>query len=743
MEHTNLLHFQNVEMERTKGLGTDACRRTLYSAQVELKMKGDALQKCQTLLLGNQYTLLEVHQAIFRVQHSRSYRISLFLRRIKAQLIRGNWIERKDFFRWLWGKIRGKAAGRSLQDFDEMVLPLQQLLWRSEENVQFLQSTRGMSVDGIIAKDSRQIYIFAGVAYYDVGGGQRSAQMANAFNSMGYEVHYIYGFDSSESKRENMYLPVFQHTHIDNFSIQKLTQTIQPDAVFIFENPYGKFIPYLDFANKNGYVTIYEHIDNWDSSLGNGFFNREDFLHFINTVSYITVTARVLGEKIQEAGRQDYLYSANAVDSSLFEPTRKYEKPADLVEGKRTLLYFGSLWGEWFDWSMIVYVANNVDCSINLIGDYHTIADKVVTLPSNIHFLGIKKHEDLPAYLAHCDYALLPFKKSVIGKYVSPLKIFEYIAMNKPILATPLDDIIGYPNTVLSEDPEEWVKAVRDGIKVQDSTVFTAKNSWYARCNQLFDLIGRDERLYPTISAIILNHNNMNVIFRCVSSLLTFSDAYNLEIIVVDNDSTDGSYERLQEEYGNRIKIVKNKKNGCSSGRNLGVKSSNGEFLLFLDSDQWVTSEHYMDTALDLLLDDDKVGAIGWAAGWFDTGTLGGPIADYLPNRGIPAPWVLCRTDIAYLGSGGMILRRSLFDQIDGFDEFYDPTCFEDTDLSLKIRYAGYELAYCPYMNIMHMPHQTTMSGSATHATLMERNSKYFVDKWTKLDPALLDHPLH
>ena len=77
-----------------------------------------------------------------------------------------------------------------------------------------------------------------------------------------------------------------------------------------------------------------------------------------------------------------------------------------------------------------------------------------------------------------------------------------------------------------------------------------------------------------------------------------------------------------------------------------------------------------------------------------------------------------------------------------GFDEAYDPTCFEDTDLSLKIRNAGYELAYCPYMSIMHLPHQTTNSGTESHKKLMSRNGAYFADKWKKSNPKLLEYYL-
>ena len=211
---------------------------------------------------------------------------------------------------------------------------------------------------------------------------------------------------------------------------------------------------------------------------------------------------------------------------------------------------------------------------------------------------------------------------------------------------------------------------------------------------------------------------------------------------MVDNDSTDGSYEKLAETYGNRIKLIKNDKNGCSSGRNLGVKNATGKMLFFLDSDQWVIGHHYLDAAIELMCQNTTLGAISWNAGWFAQNSYGGPIVDYLPNRGIAHPSILCRTDIAYLATSGLLMRKDLFDEIGGFDEFYDPTCFEDTDLSLKVRYAGYEIGYCPYMAVMHLPHQTTKSGSKKHMELMKRNGNYFGEKWKSLNPELLEYHL-
>lgn len=688
---------------------------------------------------------ITIRELLTFTQGAKDYKFLLLKRRFVHQFIHGTWAEKKDFLRWVWSKIIRRDNGSGwLREFD----PLENV----NAGLERLQSLDSLFPNMNIAfnsyftlKREKQIFIFAGVPFYDIGGGQRSAQLARIFNSMGYAVYYIYYFaadgaaDPYINRSEDC--PVVIHTFVDAFSVADLKKILRKNAVFIFEIPAIKYKPFFDYANRHGFCTVYEHIDNWDSSLGMGFYEESLFQQFADEATLVTVTARLLGEKIKDVSPQrEYLYLPNAVNTTLFEPAKMYQKPNDIVTGKKTLLYFGSLWGEWFDWDKVIYIARHCQCEINLIGDYKGIPVDMKTLPSNIHFPGEKKQCELPAYLAFSDIALLPFKNSEIGKYVSPLKIFEYIAMNKPVLATPLDDISGYPNVFVSDDPAEWARAVTEGWPVEDAEVFTSQNSWYARCNAILDHIVTDAVQIPKISIIVLNRNNRNVIFRCVSSLLAFNGRYHCEIIVVDNDSSDGSFEELKQRFGEKIVLLRNNKNGCSSGRNLGAGAAHGEFLFFLDSDQWAISASYLDNAVDILFRERHIGAVGWAAGWFSPGTCAGPISDYFPNRALPSPHILFRTDIAYLGSGGMLLRKSLFDQIGGFDECFDPTCFEDTDLSLKIRHAGFELAYCPYIGIMHLPHQTTQSGSEAHAKLIEKNGAYFMDKWKKIEPALLEY---
>lgn len=248
-----------------------------------------------------------------------------------------------------------------------------------------------------------------------------------------------------------------------------------------------------------------------------------------------------------------------------------------------------------------------------------------------------------------------------------------------------------------------------------------------------------DAEFYNNISIIILNHNNLGIINKCIDTLIENKKKYEYEIIVVDNQSNDGSYENLKQKYKNRIKLIRNIKNGCSSGRNLGVNNSSKDYIVFLDSDQWVINNSWLDNYINIFLNKKNVGAIGWTAGWFNRNGYAYHTVDDFEYRYMP-PQGLYRSDIGYLGSGGMMISKKFFNKIGGFDEKYDPTCYEDTDLSLNIRNHGKELIYCPYLGIKHLPHQTTKSGSDKHRNLIQEKGKYFVKKWKEKNKKLLKY---
>ncbi len=606
----------------------------------------------------------------------------------------------------------------------------------------------------VIPKNKGNIFIFASVAFYDIGGGQRSAQLAKIYNKLGYQVFYIFAFDSSETKKFKMDIPCVLHKHIKNVNLEKLMAYVNEDDIAIFEAPYKLFKDYLKPLKDKKVKIVYENIDNWESHLGNQVFDADTLKLILENADLLTATALPLIEQLNiylnrfEIKTKKPLYLPNAVDDELFNPHKEYDKPTDLMPGTKTLLYYGTLWGDWFDWDLLINLANsNPDITINLIGDASSL-DKS-QMPSNIYFLGLKKQIDLPAYLAHSDFAILPFKVDAVGKYVSPLKVFEYISMYKKIIATPLPDIIGYPNLETGNTYKQWQKILNSKKKVNEtnSSLFIKENNWYERCFNILEHLKVKglkkclNKFYDNISIIVLNHNNEKVIFHCVDTLLENRERYNYEIIVVDNQSTDGSLEKLQKTYKNNkiVKIVSNNKNGCSSGRNLGVENATKDYIFFLDSDQWIFHKYWLDVYLDIFASTKDIGALAWGAGWFNDYGLSYRFVDNYPYRSMP-PQLLARKDIGYLATCGFIMKKKLFNEVKGFDEAYDPTCYEDTDLALKVRNSGLEIYYSPYLGVGHIPHQTTKAGSSKHDELILEKGNYFVQKWKEINPDLLKY---
>lgn len=601
----------------------------------------------------------------------------------------------------------------------------------------------------LLMKEGRRIFIFATVPYYDIGGGQRSAQLAKMFNLMGNEVFYVYGAESSESIIYHMEIPTIRHLFIDVYREDDFEQQVRENDVVILEFPNEKFLPFIEIAKKNKAKIVYENIDNWETSLAGGRFKKEILKKIIAKSDLLVGTAKPLVKQL-EGYLKDFnlkkkiVYAPNAVDDSVFDPRKEYDKPDDFVSGKKTLIYYGSLWGEWFDWDLIFGVAKkNPKYSILLIGEEKCVMERVRKAPKNVHFLGIKKQADLPAYLKYADVALIPFKVDVIGKYVSPLKIFEYISMDKMVLSTSLPEVKGYPNTLIGDSVDEWDKALKE-IGEADHALrndFIDSNTWCSRGNAILDGLRMispkcQKDFYSNISIVVLNYNNKNCIFDCIDSLLRFRKRYNYDVIVVDNKSTDGSYEGMKKKYDSKIKLIRNTKNGCSSGRNLGVKNSKTDYILFLDSDQFALHDCWLDEYIELQ-GRGFFGAIGWSGGWIKPPKIGAStVVEGYPYRYVPAD-VLARTDLEYLATDGFMIKKDIFNKVGGFDEIFDPTCFEDTDLSFAIRNAELKLAYCPYLGIYHLPHQTTKSGSASHDKMLREHEKKFIDKWTKTNKSL------
>lgn len=212
------------------------------------------------------------------------------------------------------------------------------------------------------------------------------------------------------------------------------------------------------------------------------------------------------------------------------------------------------------------------------------------------------------------------------------------------------------------------------------------------------------------VSIIIVNFNGFSYVDRCVESVLqcTFD---SFQVIVVDNGSTDGSVEKLQNKYSDRLKLVCLDENyGPSRARNEGVRAAQGEYIGFLDNDTTVDPD-YISEAIQVFESESKIGAIQCKLLLMDYPDQIDYVGEYLGTNGFLVQVAPAKTldkgqfDIQYpilaAKSAGMFIRKDAFDAAGGFDEDYF-IYVEETDLGWRTWLIGYEVVFAPKSIVYH-----------------------------------------
>ncbi|HKZ19044.1 MAG TPA: hypothetical protein VJQ57_02930, partial [Acidimicrobiia bacterium] len=234
-------------------------------------------------------------------------------------------------------------------------------------------------------------------------------------------------------------------------------------------------------------VVVYDLIDDWsDSALGGSWYQARVESALIDRADHLIASAPSLVKSLEaRAGRQVTLVP-NAVNARLFDYRRTWSRPTDLPDGP-IFEYHGSLYGDWFDWKAVGRVAEAFpDASVVLVGDR---PPQRPVLPDNVYLLGLRPQTDLAAYLAHTEVALIPFALTDTTHAVSPLKVYEYLAMGVRVAAPPLEPLIGLEGVYLNEDLVTAVKAARSGARPDPESILKS-HSWTARVATLFDVLG-------------------------------------------------------------------------------------------------------------------------------------------------------------------------------------------------------------------------------------------------------------
>jgi GT2 family glycosyltransferase len=219
----------------------------------------------------------------------------------------------------------------------------------------------------------------------------------------------------------------------------------------------------------------------------------------------------------------------------------------------------------------------------------------------------------------------------------------------------------------------------------------------------------------PTASIVIPCFNGVAHTERCLTALReTLPETFDGELIVVDDASTDGTAECLARWSGidQRLKVIRNRTNvGFLHSVNIGAEAATGEILVFLNNDTIPTSG-WLSPLLRVLADDPGVGAVGGRLVYPDgrlqeAGSLvfrDGSAANFGRDDLNPdLPLYTFIRDVDYCSAALMATRRSLFRAAGGFDPYYEPGYYEDTDYCFKLREKGCRVVVQPQSVVIHV----------------------------------------
>jgi glycosyltransferase involved in cell wall biosynthesis len=171
--------------------------------------------------------------------------------------------------------------------------------------------------------------------------------------------------------------------------------------------------------------------------------------------------------------------------------------PADLAAIPRPRIGFvGMMDTSRFDSDLIARLAANPAYHVVLVGGFIRDGGRDIPRRPNVHVLGMKAVEALPAYLKGMDVCLMPYRVNEATRYIYPLKLYEYLATGKPVVATAIPSVADLGSLLyVATDPREFVDHVAAALAERDPERVTARrryastHSWEAHVDRKLRLI--------------------------------------------------------------------------------------------------------------------------------------------------------------------------------------------------------------------------------------------------------------
>jgi len=278
----------------------------------------------------------------------------------------------------------------------------------------------------------------------------------------------------------------------------------------------GKIISYIadpllyDYLKIfKGEISVYDCLAEWSSNPGMSSINRVTVKKFENKTllksDIVLTVSKELCSRRSKVNKNTH-YLPWAAEYMLFGKDSA-EIPNEMISMKKPIIGFaGHIWGI-FDLDIIAKLSETFkNSSIVIVGSLRSLLPKGykreflnVTKRTNIRWLGPRKHGDLPKYLKCFDVCIMPYKIDDWTITCSPGKLYQYLAVGKPIVSTDLPEVSRYYDddiVKIARSSEEFMEKVKlvlsetsDKNKIEKRKAIAKRNSWNNRAKAMIDII--------------------------------------------------------------------------------------------------------------------------------------------------------------------------------------------------------------------------------------------------------------
>ncbi len=318
---------------------------------------------------------------------------------------------------------------------------------------------------------------------------QRPQQLLKNISQLGVTIYFLnrpaYHHGLYQGiERYNQHLFLFHHT--------ELSYPVTTRPVVYYSNPSQVDLIY----SYNPCLIVF---DSLDEPVGEFSPWQPYYQRAVSSADLVLAASDKLYARAQAINPHTILLP-NGCDYDYFKKARSNEfAPPDLPQlGKAVIGYMGAV-ASWCDLELLDKLAQVFsDCSLLIIGPLYNARN--IPLHPNIHWLGYKSYEELIYYASYFDVGIIPFKQNDMTAAVNPIKMWEYMAMGIPVVATALTETQKYSEELYySPQRQDFINNVRRALKQETlekcerRMSLAQENSWMARAKVMLEVI--QERL--------------------------------------------------------------------------------------------------------------------------------------------------------------------------------------------------------------------------------------------------------